>query len=94
MNRKPLIKIDTQSGVSTNDDLAGIFDVGIHKKKAILATFTSLGWEVEAIHNLKRDYVCDLIKKAMKTRLNLFTSTINSVDRRFTVRRVLASLVR
>jgi hypothetical protein len=58
------IQIDMDSHVFTNGDLAAMFDVGDTQEKAILATFTSLGWEVGAVLGLKRAFIQGLIQKA------------------------------
>jgi hypothetical protein len=58
------IQIDLDSHVFTNGDLASMFDVGTVQEKAILATMTSLGWEVGAVISLKRAFIQDLIQKA------------------------------
>lgn len=57
-------QIDLTSHIFTNGDLTSMFDVADTQGKAILTTFTSLGWEVSAILNLKRCYINSLIEKA------------------------------
>jgi hypothetical protein len=71
-NGKPLLlrgkrlrtQIDLNNHVFTNGDLASMFDIGDTQEKAILATFASLGWEVGAVLDLKRDFIKGLIDKA------------------------------
>lgn len=71
-NGKPLplrgkrlrLQIDLDSHAFSNGDLSSMFDVANTQEKAILATFTSLGWEVSAILKLKRGRMNSLIAKA------------------------------
>jgi hypothetical protein len=71
-NDKPLMlrgkrlrtQIDLDSHVFTNGDLAKMFEVADTEEKAIVATFTSLGWEVSSILELKRDFMEKQILRA------------------------------
>jgi len=71
-NTKPLflrgkrlhVEIDLDSHTFTNGDLQAMFNIGDTQQKAILATFTSLGWECSAILGLRRAYINSLIEKA------------------------------
>lgn len=60
--------IDLSSHVFTNRDLTRMFAVANIEQKAILATFCSLGWEVQAILQLKRTYIENLIYRSHEER--------------------------
>ena len=51
------IEADTDSHVFTNGDLKTLFDVGDTEEKAILATATSLGWEISSFLDLDREKI-------------------------------------
>jgi hypothetical protein len=61
-------QIDLDSHVFTNGDLVSLFDLGDTQEKAILAAFTSLGWEVASVLGLKRSFIDGLIRKARADR--------------------------
>src|SRR5208283_5184324 len=58
------VEMDLTSHTFTNGDLQKMFDVADIKGKALLALATSLGWEVSAVLDLKREYLESLIEKA------------------------------
>ncbi len=58
------IAIDLHSHVFSNGDLSRMFDVANTEQKALLATMTSLGWEISAILELRRDFIEPLLKRA------------------------------
>jgi hypothetical protein len=46
------------------DDLRAMYAIGDLRDKAILATATSLGWEISAFMGLEKDFVESIVKKA------------------------------
>ena len=62
------ILIDLSSHVFSTQDLVKMFGVARIEQKAILSTFCSLGWEVQALLQLKRAYVESLIYRAREQR--------------------------
>jgi len=63
-NQLDRAEIDTESHVFTNGDLRGLFEVGNTTEKAIIATATSLGWEISSFLALKREKIENLIRHA------------------------------
>jgi integrase len=63
-NQLDRAEIDTESHVFSNGDLRGLFEVGNTTEKAIIATATSLGWEISSFLALKREKIESLIRHA------------------------------
>ena len=63
-NQLDRAETDTESHVFSNGDLRGLFEVGNTTEKAIIATATSLGWEISSFLALKRIKVQSLIDHA------------------------------
>jgi integrase len=58
------VKADVDSHVFGNGDLRELFEVANTQGKAILATATSLGWEISAFLSLEREKVASIINHA------------------------------
>jgi len=57
-------EMDTDSHIFKNGDVARMFDVGDPQQKAIVSTFSSLGWEFSGVLGLDRERVEKLIAQA------------------------------
>ena len=57
-------RIDLNSHVLTNGDLSKIFMIGNTKEKAFISLISSLGWEVNAVIQLKRKTLRGYIERA------------------------------
>ncbi len=58
------VEADNESHVFTNGDLKQLFQVGDTQEKAIIATASSLGWEISSFLELERERVYRLIEHA------------------------------
>ena len=58
---------DISSHIFNNGDLSRLFQVGDVRDKAILATATSLGWEISGFVELKKKNIVSLIERAKET---------------------------
>ena len=58
------VESDNDSHVFSNGDLKLLFDVGDTQEKAILATATSLGWEISSFLELDRNHVIKVLDHA------------------------------
>src|SRR5208283_1210332 len=58
------VEADNSSHVFTNGDLKQLFQVGDTEEKAIIATASSLGWEISSFIELEKDKVHRLIEHA------------------------------
>jgi integrase len=61
---------DNDSHVFSNGDLKLLFDVGDTEDKAILATATSLGWEISSFLDLDREHISKVIDHAKQNNEN------------------------
>lgn len=59
---------DLDSHVFTNGDLTKMFDLANTKEKALLALGTSLGWEISALLEFKRETLQNLVNRARAER--------------------------
>jgi hypothetical protein len=64
--KSKIIDIESAKGehIFSLEDLRAMYAVGDLRDKAILATSTSLGWEISAFLNLEKDFVESLVKRA------------------------------
>jgi hypothetical protein len=58
------VEADNESHVFSNGDLKLLFDVGNTEEKAILATATSLGWEISSFLDLDREHINRVLEHA------------------------------
>ena len=66
-NTKVKPRADVTSHVFSNGDLSRMFEVGDVRDKAMLALATSLGWEISAFVDLKRESLRQILERQEET---------------------------